>query len=122
MNAGMGAGAAAGALEAVKRAEGALTLRVADVHAERKLLVGRAVRVKGTVTRVTSLNGKTYAHLSDGSGAAATKDDDLVAILSAEVKQNDQLTAEGTVALDRDLGTGAVYPVVLDQASPVVAK
>lgn len=117
MNAG--GSPAAGALEAVKRAEGALSLRVADVFTERQLLVGRAVRVKGTVTRVTSLNGKTYAHLSDGSGSKATKDDDLTVILSAEVKQNDQVTAEGTVALDKDLGIGAVYPVVLDAASVV---
>jgi hypothetical protein len=119
MNAG--ANPAAGALEAVKRAEGALSLRVADVYTERQLLAGRAVRVKGTVTRVTTINGKTYAHLSDGSGAKETKDDDLTVILSAEVKQNDQVTAEGTVALDRDLGIGTIYPVVLDAAS-VVAK
>lgn len=119
MNAG--ANPAAGALEAVKRAEGALSLRVADVYTERQLLAGRAVRVKGTVTRVTTINGKTYAHLSDGSGSKEAKDDDLTVILSAEVKQNDQVTAEGTVALDRDLGIGTVYPVVLDAAS-VVAK
>ncbi len=111
--------AAAGAVAAVKRAEGALSLRVADVHTERQLLVGRAVRVRGTVTRVTSVNGKTYAHLSDGSGSAAAKDDDLTVILSAEVKQNEQVTAEGTVALDRDLGIGTVYPVVLDAAQLV---
>lgn len=117
MNAG--GSAAAGALEAVKRAEGALSLRVADVFTERQLLAGRAVRVKGTVTRVTTINGKTYAHLSDGSGSKDTKDDDLTVILSAEVKQNDQVTAEGTVALDRDLGIGTVYPVVLDAAAVV---
>lgn len=117
MNAG--ANPAAGALEAVKRAEGALSLRVADVHTERQLLAGRAVRVKGTVTRVTTINGKTYAHLSDGSGTKEAKDDDLTVILSAEVKQNDQVTAEGTVALDRDLGIGTIYPVVLDAASVV---
>lgn len=115
----MGASPAAEAVAAVKRAEGALSLRVADVFTERQLLAGRAVRVKGTVTRVTSINGKHYAHLSDGSGSAAAKDDDLTVILSSEVKANEQLTAEGTVVLDKDVGIGAVVPVVLDAAQVV---
>jgi hypothetical protein len=115
----MGASPAAEAVAAVKRAEGALALRVADVFTERQLLAGRAVRVKGTVTRVTSINGKHYAHLSDGSGSRDAKDDDLTVIFSAEVKANEQVTAEGTVVLDKDVGIGAVYPVVLDAAQLV---
>jgi hypothetical protein len=104
------------AVAALNKAEGALDLRVANVFSERALLAGRTVRVKGTVAKVTSVNGTTYAHLTDGSGSADSKDNDLVVILSAEVKAQDQVTVEGTVSADKDLGIGVIYPVVLDGA------
>lgn len=110
---------AASALAAVKKAEGVLDLRVADVHAEKAMLAGRTVRVRGLVTRVTGVSGRFYAHVKDGSGAAATKDDDLTIVLASEVKQDEVVAVEGRVALDRDVGIGAPVPVVLDDATLV---
>jgi aspartyl/asparaginyl-tRNA synthetase len=93
----------------------ALTLRVADVYSERALLGGQRVKVKGTVDRVNQVQGVHYAHLKDGTGAAAEKTDDLLCISSAALPKGETVTVEGVVALDKNVGMG-VNPVVLDEA------
>ena len=47
------------ALQAVE-SSGALTLRVVDVYSERQALAGQRVKVKGTVDRVSLVQGVTY--------------------------------------------------------------
>lgn len=105
------------ALEATRQAEPALSLRVVDVFSERQSLVGRLVRVKGTVTKVTSVSGTTYAHVVDGSGSTASKDDDLLVILQSPVAPQAQVTVTGRVSLNKDVGIGASWPVALEGAT-----
>lgn len=112
-----GAGAA-GALAAVEQAGDALSLRVADVFSERAALAGKRVRVQGTAAKVTAVSGAFYVHLKDGSGTAG-KDDDLTIITSTEVKADQKVTLEGRVALDKDVGMGTSYPVVVESATVV---
>ncbi len=102
------------ALQAVE-SSGALTLRVVDVYSERQALKGQRVKVKGTVDRVSLVQGLTYVHLKDGTGTVGEKNDDLLCLSSVEVAKGAQVTMEGTIALDKDLGMGPVA-VVLDQA------
>lgn len=109
---------AAGALAAVEQAGDALSLRVADVFSERAALAGKKVRVHGTAAKVTAVQGAYYVHLKDGSGTAG-KDDDLVVVSGTEVKADQQLTLEGRVALDKDVGMGTSYPVVVENATVV---
>jgi hypothetical protein len=105
------------ALDATQKAEPALTLRVADIFAERKALAGRQVRVTATVSKVTAVNGLHYAHLADGSGSAATKDDDLVVLSPTPVTAGQRVTVKGTVVLDKDVGIGGAWPVALEVAA-----
>ena len=107
--------ATAGAMAAIQKAQGPLGLRVSDVFAERAALVGKTVRVKGKVTKVTVVQGVNYAHLKDGSGSAGGGDDDLTVATRAELKAEEVVTLEGTVAVNKDFGAG-VRPLVLDDA------
>lgn len=93
----------------------AVTLRIEDVFAGRTDLNGQRVRVKGTVDRVNSVQGVHYVHLKDGSGSAAEKDDDLLCLSATPLEKGAQVTLEGTVAVDRNVGMG-VNPVVLESA------
>jgi hypothetical protein len=95
-----------------------LTLRIVDVYAERAMLGGKLVKVKGTVDRVNFVQSLYYVHLKDGTGAAADKSDDLLCISSAEVKKGDAVTMEGVVALEKNVGMGPI-PVAMDQAKPL---
>lgn len=109
---------AAGALAAVEQAGTALSLRVVDVFTERAALNGKKVRVVGQAAKVTAVQGAFYVHLKDGSGTAG-KDDDLTVITSTEVKADAKVTVEGRVALDKDVGMGTPYPVVVENATVV---
>lgn len=106
-----------GALKAVD-SSGALSLRVADVYAERAVLAGKRVRVKGTVDRVNFVQGLHYVHLKDGSGDSTDKTDDLLCIASVEVTKGSAVSMEGVVAIDKNVGMG-VNAVVLDNATEV---
>ncbi|MCA3011712.1 MAG: hypothetical protein INH41_04855 [Myxococcaceae bacterium] len=110
------------ALDATLKAEPPLTLRIADVFAERQALAGRLVRVTATVAKVTTVNGLSYAHLGDGSGAPVTKDDDLVAVGEAPLTAGQRVTVQGAVVLDKDVGIGAVWPVALERVQLVPAR
>lgn len=102
------------ALQAVE-ASNALALRIVDVYSERAALTGQRVKVKGTVDRVTFVQGVHYVHLKDGTGAAADKTDDLLCLSTVEVAKGATVTLEGVVTLNKDIGMGPVA-VVLDQA------
>lgn len=104
------------ALQAVESGP-ALTLRVSDVYSEKAMLAGKRVKVKGTVDRISLVQGVHYLHLKDGSGTAASKNDDLLCLSSIIVPQGSAVTMEGVVALDKDIGMGPI-PVVLDAAAP----
>jgi hypothetical protein len=93
----------------------ATTLRIEDIFAGRTELNGQRVRVKGTVDRVNAVQGMHYAHVKDGSGSSANKDDDLLCISAAPVEKGAQVTFEGTIGVERNVGMG-VQPVVLDNA------
>jgi hypothetical protein len=107
------------ALDATRQAEPPLTLRIADVFAERQALTGRLVRVKATVAKVTAVNGVHYAHLTDGSGASATKDDDLVVLSQSPLAAGQAVTVQGSVVVDKDVGIGGAWPVALEGAQLV---
>lgn len=94
----------------------ALTLRVVDVYSEKAALNGKKVKIKGTVDRVNMVQGVAYVHLKDGSGDATAKTDDLLCIASGEVTKGQSVTAEGVIAVDKNVGMGPV-PVALDEAT-----
>jgi hypothetical protein len=102
------------ALEAVGSSS-AVSLRVTDVFSERGALSGQRVKVKGTVDRVSTVQGIHYVHLKDGTGVAADKTDDLLCLSSTELTKGAAVTLEGVVVLNKDVGMGPM-PVVLDQA------
>lgn len=108
-------GPTAQAMAAIGKADGPLGLRVADIFSERKMLSGKNVKVRGLVTKVNAVQGVNYVHVKDGSGTAASGDDDLTVMLATVVKVDEVVTVEGKVAVDKDLGMGA-KPVVLEEA------
>ncbi|MBM4776835.1 MAG: hypothetical protein GQE15_03955 [Archangiaceae bacterium] len=103
------------AIDATRLAEPALSMRVADVFSEKQMLAGHVVKVSGKLSKVTDVAGVHYGHLSDASGK-----DDLV-IISKEALPNDQqVSVQGVVVLDKDVGIGAKWAVALDNVT--VAK
>lgn len=101
----------------VAKAAGPDGHRISELYAKRKDLKDRTVAVKGKVTKAMSgIMGKTWLHLSDGSGQQQTRDFDLTVTTLEAAKVGEVVTVKGVLHLDRDFGSGYVYPVILEDA------
>jgi len=93
------------------------TLSVEETFLKAKSLVGKQVKIRGKVTKVSHMiMKKNWVHIQDGTGDARTND--IVFTTPKETpKMGDIVTAEGTVAVDKDFGYGYFYPVIIEQSS-----
>lgn len=103
----------------VERAKGGNT--VEEVWGKRAQLAGKKVAVRGVVVKRTNgVLNKNWLHVKDGTGAQPKGDDDLVVTTTENVDLGQTVLLEGTVATDKDLGSGYRYQVLVEDA--VVTK
>jgi|NGEPerStandDraft_6_1074524.scaffolds.fasta_scaffold07070_6 hypothetical protein len=101
----------------VAKAEGKDARTVAQIFAERLSLKDKTVFVRGKVVKAnTSIMGRNWIHIRDGSGSREKKDDDLTVTTKDGAAVGDIVVAKGVVHVDRDFGAGYSYPVVLEDA------
>ena len=101
----------------VGKATGAQAHTVAELFAHRKALSGQTVSVQGKVVKYNEgIMGKTWLHLRDGSGLAQSGDNDLTVTTLDKAKLGEVVTVKGVVHLDKDLGMGYAYPVIVEDA------
>jgi len=106
----------------VAKAKGADAYTIAELYARKAGLKGRTVTVRAKVLKYREgIMGKTWIHLGDGSGGEATRDADLTATTSAlaVAQVGEVVTVRGVLGVDRDLGSGYVYPILLENAALV---
>jgi hypothetical protein len=105
----------------VDPASGASGRTVAELVARRAELSGTSVRVRGTVVKVTpGVLGRTYLHVRDGSGDAADATNDVAVTTDTTPTVGDLVIVEGVLAINRDIGSGYLFPVIIENAQ--VAK
>lgn len=101
----------------VDRAPGPNGKTVAEIILGRTDLAGKKVRLRATVVKATAgVLGKTYLHLRDGSGDAGAGTNDLSATTTAVPTVGQTVVLEGTLGLDRDIGSGYKFPTILEDA------
>jgi hypothetical protein len=111
------ASAVAADVKPVGRAKGESGRTVAEVIAQRAQLVGKTVRIHATVVKSTpGVLGKTYLHLRDGSGDAASGTNDVAVTTDTTPAVGDTVLVEGVVAIDRDIGAGYKFPTIVEDA------
>jgi len=74
---------------------------------------------------VKVLNGimkRNFIHVQDGTGDAKSDTNDLVVTSKQSARVGDQVTITGVVAVNRDFGSGYLYPLLVEDASIVVKK
>lgn len=88
---------------------------VADIFAEKAALNGNNVKMRAKVTKFMSgIMGKNWLHIKDGTGTAGA--DDLVVTTQATAKVGDTVLVSGTVAANKDFGSGYKYDVIVEDA------
>ena len=98
------------AVEGIDKAEGGNT--IAEIYANKEQLNGKAIRVRGQVTKFTAnIMNKNWLHIRDSS-----TQDDLTVTTDGTAVIDAVLVVEGKLALDRDFGHGYVYPLIVEDA------
>lgn len=101
-------------IKGIQKAEGGKT--VAEILSQKQALAGQSVRVRGQVVKYSAeVLGKNWIHLRDSSIGK-----DLVIATDGTVKIGDIILADGKVILDKDLGYGYVYEVLLENSTVTV--
>ena len=101
-------------IEKIEPAQGGTT--VGKIFDDKAKLAGKAVTVRGKVTKVNNgILGKNWVHLEDGTGGAGTND--LMVTTSATAKVGDVVVVRGKVAVDKDFGAGYQYAVLVEDAT-----
>ena len=91
---------------------------VAVVWKTRTALAGKQVTLRGKVVKYHGgILGVNWIHLQDGSGNAADGSNDITVTSESECKVGDAISITGTVAIDKDLGAGYKYPVIIERAT-----
>jgi hypothetical protein len=113
-----GDASAAPSVSKIERVEGGHT--VAEVIAGKASLAGSEVAVRGEVVKLnTGIMGRNWVHLSDGTvGPSGEKD--LTVTTDAIPAVGSTVVVRGTVATDRDFGSGYRYDVLVENAKITV--
>jgi hypothetical protein len=102
----------------VAKASGPDGRTVAEVVAKRTELKDKPVQIRGKVVKFTpGVMGKNWIHLRDGTGSAADGSDDLTITTKDETAVGAVVLVKGVVRIDRDLGSGYAYKVLVEDAT-----
>jgi hypothetical protein len=91
-------------------------IRISDLVDDPEKYEGKKVELKGLCSKVNpGIMGRNWLHLQDGS-----KDSyDLVITTDEIVEKGSQITIRGVVKLHVDLGSGYVYPILVENGALV---
>ncbi len=90
----------------------ALDKNITDLRTHRSELNGQTLSVRGRVTKVNrGIMDHNWLHLRDPSG-----DGELIITTKADANKGDLVVVKGKVAIDRDLGAGYRYDVLIEDA------
>ena len=93
---------------------------VASINQNKAALVGKTVVAAGKVVKVNNgIMGRNFVHVQDGTGDASTNN--LIVTSKQTAKVGDQVSISGVVVLNRDFGSGYMYPLLIEEAT-ITAK
>ena len=88
---------------------------IADLYAKKDTYAGKTVTVKGQVTKYTpGVMNKNWIHIQDGTDFSGKFD--LTVTSDTEVAVGDIVTLQGKIALNKDLGYGYFFDVIMEDA------
>jgi hypothetical protein len=92
---------------------------VAELFANKAALAGKEVVVRGRVVKFTAaVMGKNWMHVQDGTGGTGTND--LTVSTSAAAAVGNMVLGRGTLGIDKDIGAGYHYEVIIEDATVAV--
>lgn len=100
-------------VEHIDPVDGSIT--IGQLYNNKDDYAGKKVKVHGKVVKFTqAVMGKNWVHIQDGTNSGDNYD--LTITTPAFVNNNDVVTFEGVVALDKDFGYGYAYDILVEDA------
>lgn len=97
----------------IKPVEGSISLQ--ELWEKREGLAGKVVKITGQVAKYNpAIMGRNWLHIQDGTGSEEFFDLTVTTLDLAEV--GDVVVVEGTVVLNKDLGSGYFYDILLEDS------
>jgi len=98
----------------VTPAKGGIT--IAELFSKKDSYNGKIVKIKGQVSKYSAeIMGANWVHIQDGTSFNGKYD--LTITTSKEVKIGDIVTFQGRIGLNKDLGAGYFYDVIMEEAT-----
>lgn len=89
---------------------------IASINQNKAKLAGKTVKATGKVVKVNNgIMGRNFLHIQDGSGDATTGD--LTITSQQTAKLGEQISISGVAAVNRDFGSGYLYPLLIEDAT-----
>ncbi len=89
---------------------------IKELFSQKKTYSGKTVKIRGQVTKYTpAVMNKNWIHIQDGTDFDGKFD--LAITSDAEVKVGDNVVFEGKISLDKDLGYGYFFEVIMEDAT-----
>ncbi len=102
----------------VAKAIGPNAITVAEAYINGEKLDKKKVVVNGKVVKVsTGIMKRNWIHIQDGTGSQKKGTNNLVCTSKDMVKVGDVVTVRGTMAKDRDFGSGYSYKAIIENAT-----
>jgi hypothetical protein len=102
----------------VTKASGLNAYTVAETYKKSAQLDKKTVTVRGKVVKAsTGIMKRTWLHIQDGTGFQAKGTHNLVCTTKGTANVGDVITVSGTLAKDRDFGSGYKYNVIIEDAT-----
>ena len=102
----------------VSKATGANAYTVAEAYKKSAQLDKKTVTVRGKVVKAsTGIMKRTWLHIQDGTGSQAKGTHNLVCTTKGTANVGDVITVSGTLAKNRDFGSGYKYNVIIEDAT-----
>ncbi len=90
-------------------------ISISDLYAKKDSYAGKTVTIKGQVTKYTpGVMNKNWIHIQDGTDFSGKFD--LTVTSDKEASVGDIVTLEGKIALNKDLGYGYFFDVIMEDA------
>lgn len=94
---------------------------VAAINQNKAALSGQKISAQGKVVKVNNgIMGRNFVHVQDGTGDSSSNN--LIVTSKQTASVGDQVTVSGVVAVDRDFGSGYMYPLLIEDASIAAKK
>jgi hypothetical protein len=91
---------------------------IASLNENKAALAGQTVSAHGKVVKVNNgIMGRNFVHVQDGSGDAAAGTHNLIVTSKQTARVGDEVTVSGTVVVNRDFGSGYLYPLLIEDCS-----